>query len=67
VNPILEGIYHWLYLRLTGSRCYACGRLMLLHTPRQTNSCYDIPLAIELTDRGWLRIHGIDPESVDAA
>jgi hypothetical protein len=68
VNPIrerLEGLYYWFYNRLTGVRCYAegCGRRLLLHTPRQYNRCLDTPLAIELTDRGWLRSNGIDPDS----
>lgn len=68
MNPIrehLEAIYCWFYLRLSGSRCYAagCGRLTILHTPRQLNRCYNTPLAIELTDRGWLRSNGIDPDS----
>jgi hypothetical protein len=62
----LAGVYHWLSLRLTGARCYAqgCGRLVLAHTPRQLDRCYSTPLAIELTDRGWLYGQGIDPDSV---
>jgi hypothetical protein len=69
VKPIrerLEGLYFWFHNRLTGVRCYAdgCGRLLLLHTPRQYSRCLDTPLAIELTDHGWLRVNGIDPESV---
>jgi hypothetical protein len=50
-------------------RCYAqgCGRLLLWHTPRQRNRCLDTPLAIELTERGWLRASGIDPDSVGPA
>jgi hypothetical protein len=72
VNPIrerLEGTYYWFCHRLSGSRCYAegCGRLLLLHTPRQYNRCLDTPLAIELTDQGWLRVNGIDPDSVGPA
>jgi hypothetical protein len=55
--------------RLTGTRCYAqgCGRLLLVHTPRQRNRCLDTPLAIELTERGWLHASGIDPGSVGPA
>jgi hypothetical protein len=66
---VFEGLYYWLYLRLTGVRCYAegCGRLVLLHTPSQLDRCYDTPLGIELTDRGWLHTQGIAPESIDAA
>ena len=64
--PRLEACYCWFYNRLTGSRCYAqgCSRLLLLHTPHQWNRCCDTPLAIELTDQGWLRVNGIDPDSV---
>jgi hypothetical protein len=49
-------------------RCYAqgCGRLLLLHTPRQLDRCYDTPLAISITARGWLRAQGLDPADVDA-
>jgi hypothetical protein len=64
--PRLAAVCFWLYNRLTGTRCYAtgCGRLLLAHTPRQYNRCLDTPLAIELTDRGWLRANGLDPEAV---
>jgi hypothetical protein len=68
VNPIrerLEGLYYWFHIRLSGSRCYAqgCGRRVIWHTPRQWNRCLDTPLAIKLTDRGWLHANGIDPDS----
>lgn len=67
--PRLAAIYCWFYNRLTGTRCFAegCGRLLLLHTPRQMNRCYDTPTAIELTERGWLHASGIDPDSVGPA
>ncbi len=69
MSPIqdrLTGLYCWFHNRLTGVRCYAqgCGRPLLLHTPRQRNRCLDTPLGIELTERGWLHGHGIDPDSV---
>jgi hypothetical protein len=56
---------HWIRYRLLG-RCWAqgCGRLMALHTPRQLRRCEQTPMAIELTDRGWLYGNGIEPESV---
>jgi hypothetical protein len=52
---------------LTG-RCVArgCGRLMVLHTRRQRERCYDTPLDVALTARGWLLAHGLDAEVVDA-
>lgn len=63
--PPLAALCCWFYNRLTGSRCFAqgCGRLLLLHTPRQWNRCLDTPTAIELTERGWLVGSGIDPDS----
>jgi hypothetical protein len=69
VNPIrerLEGLYYWFHIRLSGMRCFAqgCGRRVIWHTPRQWNRCLDTPLAIKLTDRGWLRSQGIDADSV---
>ena len=68
--PRLVDPYCWLHLRLTGSRCYAqgCGRLLLLHTPRQRDRCYDTPLAIELTELGMARLAEYrlaEPESAD--
>jgi hypothetical protein len=64
--PPLAAVYCWFYNRLTGTRCFAqgCGRLLLAHTPRQYRRCADTPLAIELTDRGWLHASGVDPDSV---
>lgn len=64
--PRLAAVCFWFYNRLTGTRCFAegCGRLLLLHTPWQMSRCLDTPLAIELTDRGWLYGHGVDPDSV---
>jgi hypothetical protein len=64
--PWLAALYCWFYNRLTGTRCYAegCGRLLLLHLPRQRNRCLNTPLGIELTERGWLFGQGIDPDSV---
>lgn len=71
MNPIrerLEALYCWLYLRLTGSRCYAegCGRLTLLHTPRQLDRCYDTPLGIELTEQGMAHIVVAEAERLTA-
>lgn len=64
--PRVAASYCWFHNRLTGTRCFAqgCGRLLLLHTPRQMDRCLDTPTAIVLTDRGWLRANGLDPEAV---
>jgi hypothetical protein len=64
----LAGPYFWLHNRLTGTRCYTqgCGRLLLLHTPRQTRRCYDKPLAVSRTLRGWLLAKGMDRDVLDA-
>ena len=54
MNPIRERIGALRY-RLFG-RCWArgCGRLIVLHTPRQLDRCLDKPAALSLTDDGWL-------------
>jgi hypothetical protein len=61
----LVGVLDWPGYRLVG-RCWAqgCGRLMLLHTPRQRRGCERTPMAVELTEQGWLYGNGIEPESV---
>jgi hypothetical protein len=63
-HPRLLGVW----LRLSGSRCYAqgCGRLLVLHTAHQLDRCYDTPLAISLTARGLLRAQGLDSNAIDA-
>jgi hypothetical protein len=67
-HPRLLDAWLWLWLRLSGSRCWAqgCGRLLVLHTPRQLDRCYDTPLAIGITVRGWLLSRGLDPGVLDA-
>jgi hypothetical protein len=66
--PRLAGAYYWLHLRLTGSRCFAqgCGRLTLLHTPRQLNRCYSTPLGIVITEQGLARAVVAEAEEVTA-
>jgi len=62
----LVGVIDWPRYRLFG-RCWAqgCGhRPMILHTPRQARVCANTPMAIVLTERGWLYGNGIEPESV---
>jgi hypothetical protein len=67
-HPRLLDAWLWVWLRLTGSRCFAqgCGRLLLLHTPRQWDRCCSTPLAVSLTVRGWLHARGLDPAAIDA-
>jgi hypothetical protein len=67
--PRLVAAYDWFWLRLTGSRCYAqgCGRLTLLHTPRQLNRCYDTPLALVLTEQGLARAVVAEAEEITQA
>lgn len=52
MNPIRERLGALRY-RLTG-RCWACGRRMGWHTPRQVDRCLDKPVALSLTEEGWL-------------
>jgi hypothetical protein len=67
--PRLIAVYDWLCLRATGSRCYAqgCGRLVLLHTPRQLNRCYSTPLAIVITEQGYARAVVAEAEKITRA
>ena len=57
-HPKLVGAYCFFYNRLTGSRCYAqgCGRLLLLHTPRQWDRCCDTPISLVITAKGYERL-----------
>jgi hypothetical protein len=66
-HPRLLTLIDWPQYRLFG-RCWAqgCGRLVVLHGPRQLRRCENTPLAIGLTMRGWLRAKGLDPETIDA-
>jgi hypothetical protein len=52
----------WPQYRLFG-RCFAqgCGRLVVLHTPRQLDRCETTPLGVMLTVQGWLLSRGMDP------
>lgn len=51
---MLEALWYFIHNRLTGVRCYAqgCGRLLLLHSPRQLRRCVDTPLGIVITEHG---------------
>jgi hypothetical protein len=50
-HPSLFRLYYWPKYRLF-SRCWACGALMVLHSPWRLYICERSPLAIELTDKG---------------
>jgi len=55
-------------VRQPADRCALLrGRLLLLHAPWQSYHCHRVPLGIELTERGWLDGHGIEPEPVEPA
>jgi hypothetical protein len=45
------GLIDWPAYRLF-SRCWPCGRLMVLHTPWALYVCERTPLPIEITEKG---------------
>jgi hypothetical protein len=47
----LLGLIDWPKYRLF-SRCWSCGRLMVLHTPWALFVCERVPMPIEITDKG---------------
>jgi hypothetical protein len=53
--PALIGLWDWPAYRLFG-RCFACGRLVVLHTPWALYVCERTPLPIEITDAGMARL-----------
>jgi hypothetical protein len=65
--PWLLAVVDWPRYRLFG-RCFAqgCGRLVILHAPRQLRRCENTPMAIGITLRGWLLTKGMDPAMLDA-
>ena len=48
----LLGMIDWPKYRLF-SRCWICGRPMVLHTPWALFVCERVPMPIEITDKGW--------------
>jgi hypothetical protein len=64
----LLGIYDWPGYRLFGEcwaqDCPVPNRRNIRHTPNQLLRCAMTPMAISLTERGWLYGEGIDPDSV---
>jgi hypothetical protein len=61
---LLDGPRYRLFGICRAQACPAPGRRAILHTPRQWNRCADMPLAVVLTEHGWLLGYGIEPESV---
>jgi hypothetical protein len=62
------GVIDWPGYRLL-SECWAedcpvTSRKNIAHTPRQLRRCEGAPMAISLTERGWLYGEGIEPDSV---
>jgi hypothetical protein len=45
------GVIDWPKYRLL-SRCWVCGRLMVLHTPWALFVCERVPMPIEITEQG---------------
>jgi hypothetical protein len=64
--PRLVGVLDWPRYRLF-SRCFACGRLMVLHAPWALYICERTPLPIRITEQGMARIAELTGESVDPA
>ena len=64
----LLGVIDWPRYRLLGDcwaeDCPAASRKTIAHTPRQLRRCEGTPMAIQLTERGWLYGEGIEPDSV---
>jgi hypothetical protein len=64
----LLGIIDWPGYRLLGDcwaeDCPVASRRVILHSLQQLRRCEGTPMAIELTERGWLYGEGIDPDSV---
>ena len=66
--PWLLGLIDWLGYRLFGmcwaEECPVWNRRNVLHSRAQLARCEGTPMAISLTERGWLYGEGIDPGSV---
>jgi hypothetical protein len=63
--PWSLGLIDWPGYRLLGDcwaeECPVASRRTILHTPQQLRRCEGTPMAIELTDQGWLYANGIEP------
>ena len=66
--PGLLGLYDWPGYRLFGhcwaEDCPVLGRRIRWHSRQQLRRCEGTPMAIRLTERGWLYGQGIEPDSV---
>jgi hypothetical protein len=54
------GMIDWPKYRLF-SRCWTCGRLMVLHTPWALFVCERTPLPIEITAKGYALLGDAEP------
>ena len=54
------GVIDWPGYRLV-SRCFVCGRLIVLHTPWALYVCERTPLSIEITEQGMSRLADSEP------
>ena len=62
--PKLVGLWDWPRYRLF-SRCWACRRLMVLHSPWALYICERTPLPIRITEQGIARAAELAGESSD--
>ena len=66
--PWLLGLIDWPGYRLLGDcwaeDCPVLGRRIRWHSRLQLRRCEGTPMALSLTERGWLYGQGIDPDSV---
>ena len=62
------GVIDWPRHRLL-SRCWVCGRLMVLHSPWALFLCERLPMPIEITDKGeaLLRQHAMEADLPDTS
>jgi hypothetical protein len=64
----LLGLIDWpryrLFERCWAEECPVPSRRNILHRPAQLRRCEGTPMAIQLTERGWLYGEGIEPDSV---
>ena len=66
--PGLLGVYDWPRYRLFDTcwaqNCPVPSRRNIAHSRRQLHRCEGMPMAMSLTERGWLYGEGIEPDSV---